>query len=141
MELARDPRALLRDGDACRRVALPLGLGRAYLGCLGLHGALANGEAGEPADRELHRDEDELGGGVTGNLMVQGHRAADDDRQADARFQVVAQVPEQERDCHSDDEEAVGEGEHPPVDKRDSGRQQPVRRGCGEGKAPAREDR
>ena len=52
VELARDPRALLGDGDARRRLALPLGLRRTLLGRLGLLGALAQGEAGEPADRE-----------------------------------------------------------------------------------------
>ena len=62
VELARDPRALLGDGDARRRLALPLGLRRACLRGLGLLGALAQGEAGEPADREQERDEDELAG-------------------------------------------------------------------------------
>ena len=41
VELARDPRALLRDGDARRRLALALGLDRALLRRLGLLGALA----------------------------------------------------------------------------------------------------
>ena len=68
VELARDPRALLGDGDARRRLALPLGLGRARLGRLGLLGPLAQREAGEPDDREQDRDEDELAGSVAGSL-------------------------------------------------------------------------
>ena len=45
VELARDPGALLGDRDPRRRLPLPLGLGRAFLGRLGLLGALAQGEA------------------------------------------------------------------------------------------------
>ena len=62
VELARDPRALLCDGDTCRRLALALGLGRAHFGRLGLHRALAQGVAGEPADPEFERNEDEVAG-------------------------------------------------------------------------------
>ena len=68
VELARDPRALLGDGDAGRRLALALGVRRAFLGRLGLLGPLAQGEAGEPADREQERDEDELARRVIGSL-------------------------------------------------------------------------
>ena len=50
VQLARDPGALLGDGDPRRRLALALGLGGALLGRLGLLGALAQGEAGEPGD-------------------------------------------------------------------------------------------
>ena len=56
VELARDPRALLGDGDAGRRLALALGLGRALLGRLGLLGALAQRVAREPGDREQRRE-------------------------------------------------------------------------------------
>ena len=52
VQLARDPRALLRDGDARRRLTLALGVRRPLLRRLGLHGALAHGEAGQPRDRE-----------------------------------------------------------------------------------------
>ena len=45
VQLARDPRALLGDGDAGRRLALALGLGRALLRRLGLLGPLAQREA------------------------------------------------------------------------------------------------
>ena len=51
VELARDPRALLGHGDACGRLALALGLGRAFLRRLGLLRALAQSEAGDPGDR------------------------------------------------------------------------------------------
>ena len=43
-------------------------LGRALLRRLGLLGPLAQREAGEPADREQERDEDELAGRVVGSL-------------------------------------------------------------------------
>ena len=52
VQLARDPRALLGDRDARGRLPLPLGVRGALLGRLGLLGPLAQGEAGEPADRE-----------------------------------------------------------------------------------------
>ena len=55
VQLARDPRPLLGDGDAGGRVPLPLGLGRAPLGRLGLLGPLAQREAREPGDREQER--------------------------------------------------------------------------------------
>ena len=55
VELARDPRALLGDRDARRRLALALGLRGAHLGRLGLLGPLAQREAGEPGDREQDR--------------------------------------------------------------------------------------
>jgi hypothetical protein len=41
VQLARDPRSLLGHRYACGRLALALGLGRAYLGRFGLLGALA----------------------------------------------------------------------------------------------------
>ena len=68
VQLARDPRALLGDRDPRRRLALALGLGRAHLRRLGLLGPLAQGEAGEPADPEQQRDEDELAGAWSGLL-------------------------------------------------------------------------
>ena len=48
VELARDPRPLLGHRDARRCLPLPLGLGRALLGRLGLLGTLAQGVAREP---------------------------------------------------------------------------------------------
>ena len=52
VELACDPRALLRHRDARRRLALALGLGRAFFRRFGLLGALAQGVACEPGDHE-----------------------------------------------------------------------------------------
>ena len=62
VELARDPRALLRHRDPRRGLTLPLGLGRACLRRLGLLGSLAQRVAGEPGDPEPERDEDEVAG-------------------------------------------------------------------------------
>ena len=62
VQLTRDPGPFLGHCDPGRGVALPLGLGRPRLRCLGLHGTLAYGETRDPADRELERDDDELAG-------------------------------------------------------------------------------
>ena len=105
VQLARDPGALLGHGDACRRVALALGRGRALLGCLGLLGALVDGVPAQPADREQQRDEEELTGAVHGLVLDHDRRAADRDRKPDARVDVVAQAPEQERGGHPGDED------------------------------------
>ena len=87
MELACDPRALLGDGDACCRLALPLGLHRPCFGRLGLLGPLAEREAGEPGNREQDRDEDELAGRRLVRLVVDDDRhAADGDGQAQPRL-------------------------------------------------------
>ena len=51
VELACDPRALLRHRDTRRRLALPLGPGRALFGRLGLLRALAERVARDPGDR------------------------------------------------------------------------------------------
>ena len=52
VQLARDPRTLLRHRDPRGRVPLPFGLGRAQLRRLRLLGPLAHGKAREPADAE-----------------------------------------------------------------------------------------
>ena len=57
VQLAGDPGALLGDGDARRHLALALGLARALLRRLGLHGPLALREAAEPGEREHGRDQ------------------------------------------------------------------------------------
>ena len=103
VELARDARALLGDGDAGGRVPLPLGPGRTFLCRFGLRCPLAQREAGQPADREQHRDEDELARGVVGLVVDDERRAAEHDRQPDARLPIVAQVAEQERGGHAGD--------------------------------------
>ena len=68
VQLARDARALLRDGDAGGRLALVLGHSRAFLRRLRLRSPLAHGEAGEPGDHEEQRDEDEFPRRVSGSL-------------------------------------------------------------------------
>ena len=105
VQLARDPRALLGDRD---RAPPPRARARrcgarssAASACCG---ALAQGEAGEPADREQHRDEDELAGGVVGVVVDDDRRAAEHDRQAEPCLRVVAEVAEQERGGHAGDE-------------------------------------
>jgi hypothetical protein len=97
VELTRDARALLGNCEACSRLALALGLGRAFFCRFGLLGALAQGKAREPADPEEERDEEELAGRVCGLVVDDDRRTADDHGQGDPRLQGVAQVPEQER--------------------------------------------
>ena len=82
-------------------LALALGLRRAQLRGLGALGPLAQGEAGEPADPEQHGREDELAGRVVGVVVDDDRRAAEHDREADARLRVVAEVAEQERRGHA----------------------------------------
>ena len=102
VQLAGDPRALLGDRDPRRRLALPLGLGGAQLRRLGLLGPLAQGEAGEPGDREQDRDEDELAGRVVGVVVDDDRRAAERRSPGPSRaWTVVAQVAEQERGGHA----------------------------------------
>jgi hypothetical protein len=79
VELARDPRPLLGHRDAGRRVPVPLGLGRAHLGRIGLRGALAHREARQPADPEQQRDEDQLAGRVCGAVGIYDRGAAEHD--------------------------------------------------------------
>ena len=90
VELARDARALLGDGDARRGLPLPLGLGGTQLRGLGPLRSLAQREAGEPADPEQHGREDELARRVVGVVVDDDRRAAEHDREADSRLRVVA---------------------------------------------------
>ena len=106
VELAGDPRTLLGHGDACRRLALALGLDRAGLGRLGLALPFAESEAGEPGDAEQERDEDELAVRCLGVVVDDERRAAEHDRQAQPGLHGVAQVPEQERGGDSEEEDA-----------------------------------
>ena len=141
VQLARDPGALLGHGDACRRVALALGRGRALLGRLGLLGALVDGEPAQPADREQQRDEEELAGAVHGLVLDHDRRPADRDRKPDPRVDVVAQAPEQERGGHPGDEDRGREHDQRAVHERERRRHDPHRRGRSERKAPAGEQR
>ena len=141
VELARDPRALLGHGEAGRRLAPALGLERALLGLLGLLGPLAQRIAGEPADREQHRDEDELARSVLGVVVDDGRRAGDHDGQAEARLRLVAQVAEQEGRDHAGHRRDHAEHDEPAVDERAPGRDHPDGRRCGEGEAAPQEQR
>ncbi len=141
VQLACDPRALLGDRDACGRLALPFGLGRADLGRLGLLGALAQGKACGPAMREVDRDQDELGGDVAGDVVDDRDDASEDDREPGPRLPASRWFPSRKAatsptgkrltmngmSCPSTNEMAVGD--------------QPVGRGRREGKPPAGEER
>ena len=90
VQLARDPRALLGDRDPGRGLALALGVRRALLGRLGLRGAPAQREAGEPGDHEQGRAEDQVAGRVVRVVVADDRRAADDDREPDPALARVA---------------------------------------------------
>jgi hypothetical protein len=62
VELACDSRALFCYRDACGRLALTLGLGRAFFRRFGLLGTLTQGVARDPGDDEPEGDEDEVAG-------------------------------------------------------------------------------
>ncbi len=94
VELARDAGALLGHGEAGGRLPLALGVVRPDLRRLGPLDALAHGEAGEPADREQQRGEEQLAR-VVARIVVHDDRGpAEHDRQAIARLDGVAQVAE-----------------------------------------------
>ncbi len=141
VQLARDAGALLGHGDACSRVALALGRGRALLGCLGLLGALVDGVPAQPADREQQRDEEELTGAVHGLVLDHDRRPADRDRKPHARVDVVPQAPEQERGGHPGDEDRGREHHQRAVHERERRRHDPHRHGRSERKAPPGEQR
>ena len=83
VQLARDPRPLLGDRDARRAFTLALGLRRARLRRFRLLGALAQREAGQPADPEQERGEDELGRGVVRVVVDHERRAAEREHEAE----------------------------------------------------------
>ncbi len=135
VELSGDPRALLRDGDPRRGLALSLGLCCARLGGVRLLGAGVERKAGEPGDTEQEGDIDELTRRVPRPVEDDRHHAGEDDRETHAREQGVAQVPEQE--CREDpgEIEARGVRDQPAVDERERCCQEPERRRRAERKA------
>ena len=107
------------------------------LGRLRLLGALADREAGEPADRELERDEDHLRGRVPGNHGDDDRRPDDRNAQPEARLERVPQVAEQERAAIPARKRLIGNVVTPPVDERDGHREHPVGGRGREREAPA----
>ena len=141
VELAGDPRPLLGHRDPCGGLALPLGLGRAHLRSLCLLGALPQGVAGEPADPEEERDEEELAWTRVRAVVHDYRRAAEDQGQADPRLDGVAEVAEQERGRQADGGDARRERDQPPVHERERRAQHPDGGGRAEWEAAAREQR
>ena len=95
VQLARDPGALLGDGDARGGLAFVLGVNGALLCRLRVDGAGAQGEAGDPHQHEHQRDEHEISRRVAGVVVDHDRRAADDYREAEPRLILVAQIPQQ----------------------------------------------
>ena len=105
VELARDPRALLGDGDAGRRLALPLGLGSRA--APPPRPAAARSRSAKPASQPIANStgmKTSSPARVVGVVVDDDRRAAEHDRQAEPRLHVVAEVAEQERGGHAGDE-------------------------------------
>ena len=132
VQLAGDPRALLRDGDTGRRLALPLRVIGTRLRHLGVHGALAQGQATEPRDREESRREDEVARRVVGVVRDDDRQRADLDRQPHAAARRVPKLAEQERRGQSRDGDRGGPDHQPAVcegeAQRPGGRRPPAPR-------------
>ena len=128
VQLARDPRALLGGGE-------PRGLGGALLGSLGLGGALAQGEAGQPGEPEHDREREQLGAGV--GRVVEATIAAPPSTIARParRCTRSGNLAEQERRRQPGGVDARRERDQAPVGERHRGREQPDRRGRRERRA------
>jgi hypothetical protein len=116
VQLTRDPRALLSDCDAGRRVALALGICGAFFRRLGLHHPLTQCETGKPGDREQDRGEYEVARRVGRVVVDNDRRAAQHDGQPDTRLNDVTQVAQQKRREHSGNED-TRPAEQPPVEE------------------------
>ena len=127
MQLARDPASLVGRRGARGGLALVFGVDRALFRDFGVPSALAQGVARCPGDREHDRNEDEFAALVVRLVVDDYHRAAQHQREAQARLEAVRDVSQQERGDvrgeksadRGDDKPSVGEGER--------GRQQPHR--------------
>ena len=142
VELAGDPCTLLCHRDACGRLALALGLGRALFRRFGLLGTLTQGVARDPGDHEPEGNEDEVADWQwAGDVVDDDHDSDEHDDQAHACLQRIPQVPEQERACQPDEAEAADERQQQSVAERDRRGQDPVGSRRGERKASTREER
>ena len=140
VELSGDPRAFLNDGTQRVGFTVALSDDRPRLRGLRLVGGPAEHEAGEPADREIDRDEEDLGRRVSGDHGNQDRSARHDDREADAGLASVAEAAEEERRHQTHGEEALGGREQQRIDERDAGREDPVGGGTREREPPMRDD-
>ena len=112
-------------------------MGRAFFCGLGLRATLAQREAGQPADREQRRDEDELAGRVARVVVDHDRRGAEHDGQADAPLCGIAEAAEQERGEHPGDLDTEREYDQAPVHEGQRRGPQPKQRWCGEWEATA----
>ena len=103
VQLPRDPRPFLGDGDPGRALPFALGPRGALLGGLRLLGPLVQGEPDQPADREEHRDEEQVADGVGRVVVDDGRRAGHHDGQPDPRLPLVTQVAQQHGGDHAGD--------------------------------------
>ena len=121
VQLPGDPHALLKHRAASVLLAFALSIGRALIGRLGLHHALAQGKADEPGDREQGRGEDELAGRVRRVVVDDDRDAAEHHGESDAPLGGVSDAAEQERRRHPSGEHAARVHGKAAVDERDRG--------------------
>ena len=131
MQLTRNPHPL---GEQ-----FALGLKSARFGRRGLVRALAQGEAGQPRDREQTRGDQELPGAMTRVVVGDDRRGTQSHHQPDSALDRVLEVPEQERGGHPGREEHPDGGHELAVDGREAGCDEPHRQGRGEREAAARQ--
>jgi hypothetical protein len=119
VKLSRNSCSLLGYRYTSGDLAVPLGLGRTFLGRPRFLRPLAQGEADQPTDGEQHGDEEQLTEGV--GWVVEDHDcgARHHQGEADAALSAVAQVSEEHRGNHAsngdgrlvDDQLPVEEGQ------------------------------
>ena len=75
---------------------------------------------------------------MPGDVVDEGHRSGDHDRQSEAAPPDVPKVPEEECARQPEQEEGLGVRDQERVDERDSRGQKPVRHRSGKGKPSPR---
>ena len=116
VQLARDPRALLRDRGACLDLSLALELlGALRRICRGPELA-AEREAHEPSDGERERDEGEVADALLGVVVNDEGRRSESDAEASDALLALPDHAEHERGCEHTEEVAERvRGERPVV--------------------------
>src|SRR5437763_3147952 len=141
MQLAGDPRALVRHRQASPFLPLALGAGRPLSGHIRLVELAAEREPDRPGNREDEAREDEVAEAALGVVVGHDGRDAEPDRETRGRLCAFAERAHQDerRDRDQDGDETVGN--QPPVDERGGGDRHAHRHGRAEREAAADEER
>ena len=141
VQLARDPRTLVRDGEPRPLHPLPLGAGEALLRFLRLVELAPEREADRPGDREGDRGEDEVPDAALRIVVRDDRRHSDPQCEAGDRLRAVADQAEEHehREGRQDgNESARGD---PVVDEGARSEDDAHRGGRAEGETASREER